>query len=112
MEPSSKKRKLAPKVNTSVAPNPQPAAQYSHETVSLASLPQHLDYLLLPSLFHPPPLSIVFFALTTCTLAFVANSLSPIPSRHNNSLTPYTMLRLPNDKTSRPLRVICRMRPC
>ncbi|PKK43414.1 hypothetical protein CI102_13250 [Trichoderma harzianum] len=32
MEPSSKKRKLAPKVNTSVAPNPQPAAQYSHET--------------------------------------------------------------------------------
>lgn len=32
MEPSSKKRKLAPKVTTSVAPNPQPAAQYSHET--------------------------------------------------------------------------------
>ncbi|KAM0259100.1 hypothetical protein ACHAQJ_003471 [Trichoderma viride] len=32
MEPSSKKRKLAPKVTTSAAPNPQPAAQYSHET--------------------------------------------------------------------------------
>ncbi|KAH6605491.1 hypothetical protein Trco_004644 [Trichoderma cornu-damae] len=32
MEPSSKKRKLAPKVNASATPNPQPATQYSHET--------------------------------------------------------------------------------
>lgn len=52
MEPSSKKRKLAPKVNTAAAPNPQPAAQYSHETVSLASLSNCLASLALsPSLF-------------------------------------------------------------
>lgn len=111
MEPSSKKRKLAPKVNTSVAPNPQPAAQYSHETVSLAS-PQPLDHLtVLPCChFSPSPsilLSIAFFATR-----IVANIFSSIFSRHNNSPTPYTMLPLPNDKTSRPLRVICRMLPC
>ncbi|EHK44540.1 hypothetical protein TRIATDRAFT_36276 [Trichoderma atroviride IMI 206040] len=41
MEPSSKKRKLAPKVNTSAAPNPQPAAQYSHETPQQQPYPVH-----------------------------------------------------------------------
>jgi hypothetical protein len=37
MEPSSKKRKLAPKVAVSSAPNPQP--QYPHETSSSQSQP-------------------------------------------------------------------------
>ncbi|PHH85633.1 hypothetical protein CDD83_143 [Cordyceps sp. RAO-2017] len=51
MEPTSKKRKLAPKVNASSAPNSQPS-QYAHETTPPQSQPQQQP----PYALHDAPL--------------------------------------------------------
>lgn len=94
MEPTTKKRKLAPKVNASPAPNPQPAAaQYAHEPSVRA-------------MKHPAANSHPLIKLpTNC-------STNTMLSCHRaNTLQPM-MRRFPNDRTSSPLLDTSKMPPC
>lgn len=101
MEPSSKKRKLAPKVNASpAAPKPQPS-QYPHETVSL----------LLPTLSL---LSCLPTHIGLCSHSSRRRRRNRNRNRsRNRSTTPSTMRPpSPSAMTSSPLPATSRMRPC
>lgn len=111
MEPSSKKRKLAPKVDASSAPNSQPS-QYVHETVSLAPLARCL-FCRLSSLPVLQLIHVRFFSLS--------HSLNSNPSSSNRNSSrrrrplrpmPSTMPPLLSATTSSRLPATSRMPPC